>query len=317
MKRYDICGLGNTLIDFLVKVSDEKLSEMDLKKGVFHILEQDKVHEYIDSFGPEVVPAGAVSNTLMGMAYLGSRCILVGKVGSGRYGQMYEEIITAKGIVPRLAKSKNDRTGKVLSFVTPDAQRTFGVHLGASVSLTKESIVDDDITDSKYLYFTGYELESITGCVLHSVSVANKNDVRIAMDLADPELIKRNMDKIEDMLPNLDIVFMNEDEAYAFTGLSPMDAGRKIAKSVDIAVVKTGKNGSVVVSGEKTIQIHPVKTEAIDTTGAGDLYAAGFLHAIIDGKTLSDAGKLGSLMGAKIVSQMGAMLKDKAKEQSI
>jgi len=315
MKKYDICGLGNTLIDFLVNVSDQKLTDLELKKGVFHLLESDKVHDYIDRFNPKVVPAGAVANTLMGMAYLGSRCILIGKVGSGKYGDMYEEIITKEGVTPHLVRSKSKRTGKVLSFVTPDAERTFGVHLGAAVSLGKDSIIDEDIISSKYLYFTGYELESITESVRHSVSVAKKNNVKIAMDLADPELIKRNMEKIKSIMKELDVIFMNEDEALSLTGFVPDDAAKEISKYVGIVVVKMGKSGSIVVSNKEVYKIKPIKVKAVDTTGAGDLYAAGFLHVLINGKSLEDAGNLGSVMGAKIVSQVGAMLSDTAKEE--
>jgi len=315
-KKFDVFGLGNTLMDFMIKVDDSHLDEIELKKGVFNLLEEEKTHDLLKEFKEhKLVPAGTVPNTMMGIAALGGKCVLCGKVGNGKYGNFYEETITREGVTPRLLRSNNSRTGKVLNFVTPDAERTFGVSYGAATRIDKDSIFDKDLIQSRIFYFTGYEFESINEAVMHSIEIARKNDVRIAMDLADPELVKRNISRILDLMKYIDIIFMNENEAKSFTGLEPEEAAKEVGKYVDIVVVKTGEKGSFVVSDKVLYKISPFEAKAVDSTGAGDLYAAGFLYSYLKGKGIKKAGKIGSFMGAKAVSQIGALIQEEAKNE--
>jgi len=315
-KKYDVFGLGNVLMDFLIKVEDEHLNNLDLKKGVMHLLEEGKTHDLLKEFKEhKIVPAGTVPNTLMGIAVLGGNCILLGKVGPGKYGDLFEETMTKEGVKPRLLRSKTARTGKVLNFVTPDAERTFGVHLGAATRVEKDSVIDEDIKSSRLFYFTGYEFESFYKTVIHSIKVSKDNDTMVALDLADPEIINRNKEQIDQIIKDIDILFMNETEAKAYTGLEPKEAAISVGEKVKTVIVKTGEQGSFVVDDKKFYEISPIKAEAVDTTGAGDLYASGFLYGILNGKTVAEAGELGSFMGAKAVSQMGALLNEEAKKE--
>ncbi len=318
-KKYDVFGLGNTLMDVLIPVDDKHLIEIGLKKGVMHILEDKTVQNLLDKFShknPRIVPAGATTNTLFGIGALGGKCLLCGSVGNGKYGNMYEELVTKEGVTPRLMKCDKDRTGQVLCFVTPDAERTFGVHLGAAIKLSRDAILEEDIISSKYVYFTGYEFESVNKAVMQSIAIAKKNNVKIVIDLADPEIIKRNMGSIKRVVKDhIDILFMNKAEAKAFTGMDPEEAVKEVGKNVDIAVVKTGKTGSLVMSKGRLARIRAYNTNAVDTTGAGDLYAAGFLFSIIQGKNIEEAGKIGSFIGSKIVAQIGALMDEKTKKE--
>jgi sugar/nucleoside kinase (ribokinase family) len=313
-KRYDIFGLSNTLMDFLIKVDDEDLEFMELKKGMMHLIDEKKAHNLIDKYKDfKIVPAGAVTNTLMGISVLGGKSVLCGNVGYGEFGELFKQKIVEEGVISRLNISKSEKTGKVISFVTPDAERTFGVYLGAAVTLDKSRIQKEDIVNSKIFYFTGYELEALHDGVIESINVAKENGVLVGMDLADPGIIERNFDKIKGIINDIDVLFMNENEAKAYTGFEPEKAAETLGKFVKTVVAKVGEDGSIIINDGKKYLIEPFKVIAVDTTGAGDLFAAGFLYALVNGKSIEEAGKLGSYMGAKIVSQMGALLSVQAK----
>jgi len=315
MKKYDICGLGNPLMDFLIKVEDLHISELELKKGVSHLLDEDHAERILEKFTEyKIVPAGGATNTLMGIAALGGKCVLLGVVGAGRVGDMYEEIVSKQGVVSRLVRSEDKRTGKAISLVTPDAERTFGVHLGAAISMETGHVFEEELSKSAYLYFTGYELEAVKDTVFHAVDLAIKHKVKIAFDVADPELVNREKENIMKLLPDTDLLFMNETESLALTGKEPEFAVKSFPE-IEILVVKTGASGSIVRHRGKIHTISSKKVLAVDTTGAGDLYAAGFLYSIIHGKGPEEAGRTGSLMGAKVVSQVGALLSEEAKQE--
>ncbi len=308
IKLYDVFGIGNTLMDLIIEAEDHHLEKHELKKGIMHLLEEDQAHRIMDSHEPtKIVPAGATTNTLLGISALGGRCILAGQVGRGEYGDMYEEIITKEGITSQLVRCNSSRTGKVLNFVTPDAERTFGVHLGAAINLDKASLIDEDIKKSKWFYFTGYELESVHDAVMHAIKVAKDNDVKVAMDIADPQLVSRNKDLLKEVVSkHIDLLFMNALEARAFTGFGAEEAAKSV--DADMVVVKRGPIGSIIKTPEGITQIKTTAVKAIDTTGAGDLYAAGFLYSLIKGYSVEKAGKMGSIMGSMIVSQIGAFM---------
>lgn len=311
----DIFGIGNTLIDLLIRVNDSDLEDLSLKKGVMKLVSEDQINKILKKFNyDKMVPAGAVPNTMMGLAALNNTTRLLGKIGPGSFGDMYEEILESLGVESRLVRSKNSKTGKVLSLVTPDAERTFAVNLGAAINL-EESDLNDKYMDCKYIYFTGYEFESVNPVVMHAIRYAKKNNIKIVMDLADPDLVERNKNNLHDFLENVDILFMNEVEAKNFTGLTPADAAWEIGKKIPIAIAKMGEKGSVIVKNGKSYKIPAVETIAIDTTGAGDLFAAGFLHGLLKGKKIEECGRIGSIMGAKIVSQLGPMLDSKAQKE--
>jgi len=311
--KYDVFGIGNTLIDLMYQVDDEHLFAHRLKKGVMHLLDDSQVEDILKKHRHvKVIPAGATTNTLMGISALGGKCILFGKVGKGQYGDMYEDIITRAGVESRIMRS-DAKTGKVLNFVTKDAERTFGVNLGAAVQMRPEEIMQSDIEDSKCFYFTGYEYESSNSTVQRAMDIAKKSTVKVAVDLADPELIKRNLKALKKFVKSVDILFLNETEAESFTGLGPKEAAEMLGKFIHIVIVKNGARGSFISAGKKLYRIKPASAKAIDTTGAGDLYAAGFLYGYLNGSSISNAGELGSYMGAKITEQVGALVDEKLK----
>lgn len=317
MTEYDVFGIVNPLMDVLVKVDDSFLNEFDLEKGRLHLFDNEKAEKVLLRLkGKEqkLTPAGATTNTLMGMANLGAQCVLCGKLGRDSHGDVFEEIIIKDKIKSNLSRCDLSPTGRNINLITPDAERTFVVSLGAALNNKKENIFDEDIVNSKVFYFTGYEFESIKETVLHALDIAKENGVKVALDLADPGVVNRNLDEIKLLLKSVDIVFMNESEAEALTGLSAEDAVSVVGEDVDIAVVKVGSSGSYVFSSGELIKIEPYLQKAVDTTGAGDLYAAGFLFGYVRDKPLFLCGKYGSFMASKIVTQVGARLDSSVKE---
>lgn len=312
--EFDVFGIGSPLIDIFIETDDKHLIELELKKGQMHLIDHVKFEKLKNNLKKEPIKtsvAGDVVNTMMGVAAMGGRAVFLGKVGKDKYAPIFEEILLSDNIKPLLSKCDKYYTGQVISFVTSDAERTMTVHLGAAVGLKKEEAAFDDIKKSKFLYTSAYVLDSpdLKETVLHAFEIAKNNNVKIAFDLADPGAVNRHKDLIKSILNDyVDIIFANEKEAEEFTGKMPNEAVNDLSKLCNIAIVKIGENGSLIQKGN-TLTHHKIKKEiAIDTTGAGDLYAAGFLFALTKTNDLELCAKVASFSSGKIVQQFGAKL---------
>lgn len=316
-KTNDVIGLGNTLMDFLIEIEDHKLLELDLKKGEMHLVEEEKAKTILkkieqEQLKIETVPGGSAANTLKGIAFLGGKAILCGKVGADKHGLNYIEEMQNLGVTTRIGQHSAILTGHALTFITPDTQRTFSVHLGAALHLTKEDVLEEDIQNSKILHLEGYQLEGATKeTILEAMELARKHGTLISLDLADPGVIRRNLQFLQLLVQDyVNILFVNEAEAKEFTGLEEEEALLELGQYVDTAVVKIGKRGSLILHEKKVHHIAPVPAKAIDTTGAGDTFAAGFLYGLCQDWSLEKAGRLGSALAAKIVEQKGVCFKE-------
>lgn len=314
-KINDVIGLGNTLMDFLIEIEDDTLKEFNLKKGEMHLEDELKAKEILrqlekSSLKIDLVPGGSAANTLKGVAFLGGGAILCGKVGQDQQGKKYVQEMEKLRVTSRIKEHPAFGTGHAITFITPDAQRTFSVHLGAAVHLAKEDILEEDIASSKILHLEGYQLEGKTQeALLHVMELARKHGTLISLDLADPGVVRRNKNLLAQLVrTNVDILFVNEEEARAFVGLPAEEAVQALGKQVRIAVVKRGEKGSLIYADNQILKINPFPAKAIDTTGAGDSYAAGFLYGYCHDWSIEKAGKLGSLLAARVVEQKGVRL---------
>ncbi len=314
-KINDVIGLGNTLMDFLIEIEDDALSEFNLKKGEMHLVDELKAKEILQqleksSLKMDLVPGGSAANTLKGVAFLGGGAILCGKVGKDKHGAKYVQEMEKLGVSSRIKEHPTFRTGHAITFITPDAQRTFSVHLGAAVHLAKEDIFEEDIASSKILHLEGYQLEGKTQeALLYVIELARKHGTLVSLDLADPGVVRRNKNLLAQLVrTNVDILFVNEEEARAFAGLPAEEAVQALGKQVRTAVVKMGEKGSLICTEGKLFSINAFPAKAIDTTGAGDSYAAGFLYGYCHDWSIEKAGKLGSLLAARVVEQKGVCL---------
>jgi sugar/nucleoside kinase (ribokinase family) len=259
----------------------------------------------------KIAAGGSAANTLAGISVaFGGNGVFCGKIGKDKNGDIYIEETVKDGVKALLGR--HDKiTGNAITFITPDGERTFATHLGAAVELRKEDVSEEEIAFSKILHVEGYQLEDkeLKETALHAMKIAKENSVIVSIDLADAGLVKRNLEEFRKIVIEFgDIVFANENEAYAFTGKEGIDAIDEINTMCKIAVVKLGKKGSLIKYKDIVYKIPSFKVETIDTTGAGDMYAAGILYGIANGIPLGRAGKMASYAASLVVSQMGARL---------
>ncbi|MDO8241152.1 MAG: adenosine kinase [Candidatus Moranbacteria bacterium] len=317
-KHCDILGIGSPLLDIVINIEETMFCELNMKKGSMNLISAKESRDMLKKFGhikQKITPGGSVANTLSGASALGNKTSFLGVIGKDIYGQTYQTEIKNEGIVSHLTCHTSDTTGHAIIFVTPDGERTMATHLGAALRFEKEHIKEDQIKNSQILHIEAYQLENSDTCqaILHAIKIAKDNNVTISLDLSDVGLIQRNRKLFKSIVKeHIDVVFANEAEAVAFTGKNDsITALHEIAKACDIAVVKLGAKGSLIKKGEKIFNIQPYPVDMVNTNGAGDTYAAGILHGLINGLDLQDAGEIASHISALVVASVGARLDKK------
>jgi sugar/nucleoside kinase (ribokinase family) len=313
-KIIDVTGLGNALMDLLVEADESLFATTNLTKGNMYLVEEEEAKRLLTGLQDvkyRHTPGGAAANTIKAVAALGGEAVLFAKVGDDEHGSAYIEAIELHGVKTRIG-THTSTTGHALTFITPDAQRTFSVHLGAALMLGKEDIIENDIAQSKVLHLEAFQLEGPThDTVIHAIELAKKHHTLISIDLADSLLVTRNIDVFKEVVTrDVDILFANENEARAFTGKEGIDALREMAGMVDVAVLKLGEHGSLISMNDEITKIEPIIVKAVDTTGAGDTYAAGFLYGYTHGWDAKQSGILGSHLAAKVIEKIGVDILD-------
>jgi sugar/nucleoside kinase (ribokinase family) len=306
----DLLAFDNALVDILIQVTDRELEALRLEKGVCNYPSDEqlgRLHEHVSGASAIVEPGGSAANTATLMARLGASVCFFSAAGTDAYGDLYERDLRACRVQPCLTRVALVPTGTAMTFITPDAQRTFAVHLGAATHLSTRDI-PAQATDAAIVYLTAYVLEHPN---TRSVALELMRSAKgtIALDLSDPALIRRSRELVlRAVRDHADIVFANEPEARALTGKDAPLALEELSSMARVAIVKVGKDGSLIREGNRTIHAKAHVVSAIDTTGAGDAYAAGFLLGYLKGKSLEICGELGSLLASKVITHIGARL---------
>ena len=313
-KCIDVLGFGSPVLDLLVEVEDYFLEQLELKKGTMTLTDEDRAEEILEqlsNYDIKECAGGSVGNTVYGVASLGGKSAFCGVIGDDKYGKTYELSFEKEDMYNKLVKVKG-RSAHAITFITKDKQRTFSTHLGAAIHFKPHHVIEDDIKHSKVLHIEAYqvELENSYKAILLACDFAKKYSTMVSFDLSDGSLIQRERERIDFILRNyVDIVFANEEEAKEFTGKSPRDALNVLSDSCKYAIVKLGGRGSLVKHNDNVLEIKADSVNAVDTTGAGDMYAAGFLYGITNGKSLEESARIGSKYAARVVTQIGARLK--------
>ena len=321
MKKYDVVGIGNALLDFIVEVDDGILAEMNLAKGQFTLIDKEKSKELLKKLEKHEVktaPGGSSANTLAGVSVLGGNAVLIGKVGKDKHGDIYEQKTSDCGVNVKFSRHKSEMTGHCITFITPDAERTFATHLGAALHLRKKDIFEKEIKASKILHTEGYQLEDpiLKEAAVHAMKIAKKNGIKVSIDLSDPGLIGRNLEPIKKLVKDYaDIVFVNEIEAEVLTGKKDEEALHEIYDMCEIAVVKLGEKGSLIKANNIIYKIPINKVKVVNTNGAGDAYAAGILYSIANNISIEKAGKIAAYISSQVVASTGARLDRSLKEE--
>jgi len=312
-KIFDVFGIGNPLVDFIIKINNKEFMEFNLKKGACHIMEQEELENFFNKLKRyELIKemGDATANTLVTIAQLGGNVVYAGKIGNDEHGIYYEKELIKAGVKSNI-KKHTKKTGRVIAFVTEDKERTFVVDLGASCFLEKEDLFEEDIKKSKILYLTGYQLENkrLRETCLHAINIAKENNVKIAIDLADVNVIKKINQELREIINYVDVLFANEKEAEEFIKNKGKNMLVSFPKNIELVCIKRGSKGSWIMHNNKIMEIKPFKARAIDTTGAGDNYAAGILYGLTHNIDIRASAKLASYLGAKSTEKYGARLK--------
>ncbi len=311
IKRKSVLGIGNALIDVLISITDDAvLEKFGLPKGSMTLVDSilsAEIKKETKNSKRNIQTGGSAANTIHGIAKLGGSCGYIGKIANDEFGNFYLEDFKRNRINTHFYYSETG-TGHATGLISPDSERTFGTYLGAAMELTAEEMTHEIFQDYGILHIEGYLVQN-HALIETAMRIAKENGLLVSIDMASFNIVEANLDFLQDMIEKyVDIVFANEDEAHALTGKNPEEALTEIAGMCKIAVVKIGEHGSLIQSGDRVIRINAISAKSIDTTGAGDIYASGFLYALSENLDLEVAGKIGSLLAGNVVEVVGAKI---------
>lgn len=312
-KRYKILGIGNAIVDILANVEDNFLKEHNLRKGSMRIIDEfeaERLFSHIKAV--KKVSGGSVANTIAALSLLGNPVAFIGKVGNDVLGETFEKDLKNLGV--NFCALKSDGripTACCIVLTTPDAQRTMNTCLGISGLLDPEDIDEESISQSEIIYIEGYlcDSERAKKAFEKAIKTAVRTEGKVSLNLSDSFCVKRHRSYFLNLISNyIDIFFGNEEEIKSLFETDTLEnALYKCMSLNNISIITRSEKGSVIISKKKIIKIPAEKSDSvIDTTGAGDLYAAGFLHGLIKGKDLEACGRMGSIIAAEILRQFGA-----------
>ncbi len=320
---YDVYGVGNALVDIQAQVSDAVIERLGFEKGVMTLVDQEtqqKVLSELETASLSRCAGGSAANTVLGVADFGGKAAYAGKVGDDPLGVFCLEDMRKMGVtidVPPCA----GRTGTCVVLITEDAQRTMLTSLGVSSTLAPEDIDEQQIRQAKYVYVEGYLFtsENQKAAALRAIELAKANDVKVAFTVSDPWLIQQYRDEFWALIEGpVDLLFCNLEESRSLTKLQdPVECAREIHRHAKNVALTLGEAGSILMHNGDALPIEGVPVKAIDTTGAGDMYAAGLLYGITNGLEWQQAGHLASHAAAQIVAQLGARLKERFSPEDI
>lgn len=316
--RLDVLALGSALVDILGHASDDDLHSLDLAKGSMALVDLERSSELYRAMGPATeVSGGSAANTAVGVAALGGRAGFVGKVADDELGEVFVHDIRAAGVVlgemspVPLQPGADLATGRCLVFVTPDGERTMATHLGVAATLGPEDLDEGVLARAQVLYVEGYlwDLGPAKAAIRRAIEVAHGSDALVALSVSDPFCVQRHQREFLALLHGeVDVLFANEEETRLLFGQPDFDAAVGACEETGVlAALTRGPSGSVVVAahGVEAVPAGPVD-RVVDTTGAGDLYAAGFLFGLTHGRQPVHCARLGSLCASEVISHLGA-----------
>ena len=310
---YDVVGIGNAIVDIIARCDDAFLSKRNLDKGFMRLIDSNEAAELYEEMGPATERSGgSVANSIAGLASLGAKCGFIGRVAADQFGGIFRHDIRSLGIAYATEPAVDGApTARCLVLVTPDGERTMNTFLGASVDLTAADIDAELISAAKVVYLEGYlfDKDEAKSAFRQAAKLAKDAGAKVALSLSDPFCVDRHRDDFRALVKDgADIVFANEKEITSLYETNTfLEAADAALQDCEMAVLTRSEAGSLIVGGGETTEIaaEPV-SEVVDATGAGDLYAAGFLFGLTKGLPIADCGRLGSLAAAEAISHIGA-----------
>jgi sugar/nucleoside kinase (ribokinase family) len=320
-KKYNVYGIGNALVDIDVEVKEEFLNEHGIAKGLMTLVDEETQFQLLGAINNKSVgkkSGGSAANTVMAVSQFGGKAFYSCKVANDEFGDFYLNDLSNAGIATNLdnADREDGITGKCLVMVTDDADRTMNTYLGITTSLSVAEVNEEAIKASEYVYLEGYLVASPTAFEAMKLTkkIAEENGVKTSITLSDPSIVEGFKAPFREVIgDSVDLLFCNEEEAMVFTESSDvMDAREKLKEVAKRFVITQGKNGAMIFDGDTFVDIEPYQVNAVDTNGAGDMFAGTFLFGITNGHSYAGSAKLASLASSKVVSQFGPRLSNTA-----
>lgn len=315
---YDIYGIGNALVDKEFEVDDAFFAKAGIEKGLMTLIDADKLQQLLATLSQEYglkkrACGGSAANTIIGATYFGARTFYSCNVANDESGDFYVSDLKAAGVDTNLGDNRDTgTTGKCLVMVTPDAERTMNTFLGITADLHEQHISETAIAASQYVYIEGYLVTGDTSraAAKRVKTLARQHGVKVAMTCSDPAMVQYFRDGILEMLEDgVDLLFCNKQEAMLLTDTSSIEAATEQLKSrATTFAITCGSNGALAWDGQQLHHIAPHSVQAVDSNGAGDMFAGAFLYALTQGHDFAAAGRLASAASARVVSQFGPRL---------
>ncbi len=308
-----VIGMGNALVDILVRLkNDNILHDLGFPRGSMQLVNKNRSDEVIAKVSQLDLcqsSGGSAANTIHGLAKLGIATGFIGKTGNDELGRFFANDLKTAGITNHL-KNSNTESGRAIALVSPDGERTFATYLGAAVELEACDIDINSFKGYNVLHIEGYLVQN-HNLIYNAVKLAKEGGLIVSLDLASFNVVEENLAFLQNIISNyIDILFANEDEAKAFTGNEPHKAITELSKVCKMPVVKIGKKGSLIWANNNIVEVGVIDAKPIDTTGAGDLYAAGFLYGYLNGKTPKECGLYGAILSGNVIEEIGAKISD-------
>ncbi|MFP3921756.1 MAG: adenosine kinase, partial [Dichotomicrobium sp.] len=311
--RFDVAGIGNAIVDIIARCDDDFIDAQGLTKGTMRLIDAAEADRLYGLMGPATeMSGGSAANTCAGLASLGARTAFIGKVAGDQFGTIFQHDIRSIGVAYETPQSESKApTARCLVLVTPDGERTMCTYLGASTELGNGEIVPEVIRSARITYLEGYLFDppEAKAAFHEAARIAAEAGRQVALSLSDTFCVERHRAAFRSLIQGgVDILFGNQEEVCALYETDTLDdALSALRAECTLAAVTRSGDGSIIMTQEDTIEIPAVKVdELVDTTGAGDLYAAGFLHGLARGRPLQECGQLASLTAGEIVSHIGA-----------
>jgi sugar/nucleoside kinase (ribokinase family) len=313
-KTYDVVGIGNALVDVLAHAEERFLDEMGIERGVMTLVDAERARALYDAMGPaREVSGGSAANTIAGLAALGSRTAYVGKVRDDQLGAIFAHDLRAQGAdyaTPPAPKDHEAETGRCLVVVSPDGERSMSTYLGVSEFLSPADVDEVQIARSRWVFLEGYRFDGpdSQAAFAKAIGAARRAGGKVAVTLSDPFCVERHRDAFRTMVrEGADLLVANEHELKALYQTEALETAMTLAEAeAPITACTVGERGVHVLAGGARVHADAVPTGVVDATGAGDLFAAGFLHGLVAGADLLTAARMGNAAAAEAISHLGA-----------
>lgn len=312
MSKYDVVSICNALVDLFYDVKDEDLAKNNLTKGNMHLVERSQQLELLNHLGSEqkdIELGGSAMNAMRTLATLGKKTAFAGMIADDDFGSKISNRMNELKITSNLSTTNKEATGTCIVLVTPDGERTMVTYLGASRLYGTDHIPEEHLKNCSVFHFCGYQWDTDgqKEAIEKSVTIAKESGAKISFDVADPFVVQHHKNDFTQLIEKYaDVVFANEEESKLLYDLSPEETAKKIASFGALSVVKLGSKGALIYNnGEKTM-VSPVKTQVVDTTAAGDVFAAGFLYGYTSGHSMELCGKYAATLASDVISRYGS-----------